>query len=287
MKLETLNFNRKDGHYVEFEIINISAAAMPAIPESFHRHNFYEILFVEKYNSKQIVDFKNYVIDENELLIIPKNSVHHTVESKGYKGLWFLFTDAFFTEAQNKTIGLLSIFNPIIDNKLIKLNPHAEVLKYIELLKLEYFNNDINIVLLQNLLFTFLIKLENIAQKQYEKNAISLSQNYYLSFINLLENNFKQQHAIGFYTNSLIITPKKLNLILVNIVGKTIGELIIERVIIEAKRLLAYTDLSAKEIAYELGFEDSHYFSRIFKKKTTLSPELFRYSIAEKSTKKK
>jgi AraC-like DNA-binding protein len=48
------------------------------------------------------------------------------------------------------------------------------------------------------------------------------------------------------------------------------------RVILEAKRLLYYTDKSAKEIAFELGFEDAAYFSNFFKKHTSLSPSLFK-----------
>jgi AraC-like DNA-binding protein len=58
--------------------------------------------------------------------------------------------------------------------------------------------------------------------------------------------------------------------------GKSAGELIRQRVLLEAKRLLAHTKLSVSEISFKLGFEDNSYFGRFFKKYNGLTPERFR-----------
>ena len=286
MELPVLNFNRPDGRNLEFELIEILNANLLNAPIEVHRHAFYEILFVEKFSSMQIVDFKNYTVLENEILIIPKNSVHNTSEKEKYKGQWLLFTDQFFNQEQSKVLNLLSIFNPIIENKLLKYDEKNEINRYIDLLKIEYSKEANNFLVLQNLLYTFLLKLENIAQEQYLTSKIDKVQDTYYLFTQLLEQYFKIEHRVSFYAKQLNITPKKTNSILVEVIGKTVSELIAERIMIEAKRLLIYSSKSVKEIAFELGFEDNHYFSRTFKNHTLLSPEYFRIAIAEKSIKK-
>ena len=61
--------------------------------------------------------------------------------------------------------------------------------------------------------------------------------------------------------------------------NKTLTDLIAERIIIEAKRELYLTSKSVKEIAYDLGYDDEHYFSRFFKKNADVSPQLYRETV--------
>ena len=285
MTLPTLDFVRPDGKKLEFEIVEISETVLKTSPIENHRHNFYEILVITKNDAKHTIDFQSFTVKEDEILIIPKNSVHKTEENQKYSGLWLLFTDAFLSMEQSKILYRLSVFNPLINNKLIKINEENELSKYLEIINSEYLKNENDTILLQNLLFTFLLKLENVAQNQYQTANLVAEQNVYIQFISLLENNFKSNHNVTYYSENLNVTSKKLNSILTKITGKTASELIIDRIIIEAKRLLAYSDLSIKEIAYFLGFDDNHYFSRIFKKKVLLSPELFKKSLSQKSIK--
>lgn len=286
MKLPVLEFKSHDGKNNGFELIEILNSKFPNSPTTHHRHNFFEILIIENKSTNHNIDFKTYTVARDEILIIPKNSVHKTTEKDNYKGKWILFTDTFFNLQQSKTISLLSIFNPIIDNKLLKISNYVETNKYIELIKIEYSKVIIDYDILQNLVFTFLLKLEKIAQTQYKTNIVVAEQDIYYQFVNLLENKFNSEHKVSYYTRMLNATPKKINSILLKTNEKTISELIIERIILEAKRLLVYSNKSIKEIAYELGFEDNYYFSRTFKIQTSLSPELFRNSNAKKSIKK-
>jgi len=59
----------------------------------------------------------------------------------------------------------------------------------------------------------------------------------------------------------------------------TLSDLITERIIVEAKRELYLTNKTVKEIAYELGYDDEYYFSRVFKAKTDISPQSYRETI--------
>ncbi|WEA01014.1 helix-turn-helix domain-containing protein [Mucilaginibacter sp. SJ] len=92
----------------------------------------------------------------------------------------------------------------------------------------------------------------------------------------LVENNYREHHTVAYYAQQLNKSPKTLSNLFALYNHKTPLQVIQERLIIEAKRLLYYTDKSAKEITYELGFEDAAYFSNFFKKHTSFSPTDFR-----------
>jgi AraC-like DNA-binding protein len=79
-----------------------------------------------------------------------------------------------------------------------------------------------------------------------------------------------------FYANQLNITPKHLNRIVRDTINKTTQQLISERVILEAQRLIVHTADPLSQIAYTLGFSDYAYFSKLFKLKTGMSPMEFR-----------
>ena len=77
----------------------------------------------------------------------------------------------------------------------------------------------------------------------------------------------------------LNISAKALAKITKTYFNKTITDLISERIIIEAKRELYLTNKPVKEIAYQLGYEDEHYFSRFFKNNADISPQLYRDTV--------
>ncbi|HWK07486.1 MAG TPA: AraC family transcriptional regulator [Puia sp.] len=94
-----------------------------------------------------------------------------------------------------------------------------------------------------------------------------------------IELHYRQLHSAGKYAEMLNISPKALAKITKHHFSKTITEMISERIVIEAKRELYLTSKLIKTIAYELGFEDEHHFSRFFKNKTEISPQLYRQQV--------
>jgi AraC family transcriptional activator of pobA len=91
----------------------------------------------------------------------------------------------------------------------------------------------------------------------------------FLEFRRLIEQHYRDKKNVSDYAGLLHMTPVCLNALSKSMSGLTAGEQIRGYIIVEAKRLLHNTELSAKEIAHRLGFEDAPYFSRFFKKYTS------------------
>ncbi|GAA4235480.1 helix-turn-helix domain-containing protein [Postechiella marina] len=91
----------------------------------------------------------------------------------------------------------------------------------------------------------------------------------------LVESHFKTEHSVSFYANKLFKSPKTLSNTFAKLNTSPL-QIIHGRIVLEAKRLLTYTDKTAKEIAYEIGFDDASHLSRLFKKNTQLSPTDFK-----------
>ena len=100
------------------------------------------------------------------------------------------------------------------------------------------------------------------------------------AFVELVHNNYKQQHEVGFYASKLCITPKYLSKIIKEASGKSAVRWIEELVTTEAKALLNSTTLSIQQISDLLGFESQSLFGKYFKRVVGLSPRAWRATIS-------
>ncbi|WP_203229301.1 helix-turn-helix domain-containing protein [Paenimyroides tangerinum] len=98
----------------------------------------------------------------------------------------------------------------------------------------------------------------------------------------LVELNYKKEQGLKFYADNLNKSPKTLSNIFSLLKQQTPLNIIHNRIILEAKRYLNYTDKTAKEIAFELGFEDVSNFSRFFKRNTGINISNFKVDYLEK-----
>ena len=138
--------------------------------------------------------------------------------------------------------------------------------------------DDIQEDMLRMLLKRLIIIITRLAKQQFlkDKNLAVEKLDIIRRFNLLVENHYKVQHRVHFYAGQVNRSPKTLANLFALYNNRSPLAVIQERVLLEAKRLLIYTDKSSKEIAYELGFEDASYFSNFFKKFSTFSPSDFR-----------
>jgi AraC family transcriptional regulator, transcriptional activator of pobA len=94
----------------------------------------------------------------------------------------------------------------------------------------------------------------------------------------LIEEHYQQHKPVSFYAEALDITPKHLNSLCRQYLHTTVADMQNARLLLESKRLLYFSSLSVKEIAYQLGFEDDSYFVRFFRRMTGTTPLQFRAS---------
>lgn len=92
----------------------------------------------------------------------------------------------------------------------------------------------------------------------------------------LLEDHFRVERALPFYAGALAVTPSRLNAACKARAGRRASELLFERILIEAKRYLVYTESSVAQVAHMTGFDDPAYFNRFFAQRVGISPGAFR-----------
>jgi AraC-like DNA-binding protein len=128
------------------------------------------------------------------------------------------------------------------------------------------------------LLKRLIIDITRIARKTYITESIQQDEKFDLfrQFNLLVEGNFRAEHSVNFYARQLNKSPKTLANLFPLYNQKTPLQIIQGRIIMEARRLLSYTDKTVKQITYELGFEDPNYFCTFFKRATAQSPVEFR-----------
>src|SRR5690606_3766796 len=103
---------------------------------------------------------------------------------------------------------------------------------------------------------------------------------YVMLFRDILEYQYKEQKQVGYFAKQLSVTEKRLNQATKSVLGKTPKQVVDDRVMLEAKRLLAHTTESIKEIGYSLGFEEPTNFIKYFRKHHNCTPVEFREQLA-------
>lgn len=102
------------------------------------------------------------------------------------------------------------------------------------------------------------------------------AEKYFRQFTELLGEHYKHERSVGFYARQLCITPKYLTTLIKRISGKSVSEWIDNYVILEAKTLLKYSNMSVQEIAYYLNFPNQSFFGSYFKRNAGMSPSQYK-----------
>lgn len=280
------------GHFInqptnpaEFEILRFDAMEEPNV-DDIHKHSFYEILWTEKGISKQTIDYKEYEVLPNSLFFISPNQVHQFEEWKPLIGGTILFTEDFFllNHDSKNTLFELTFLDNFYANPCINLNKKdfAHIKQTIDLIIVEQKRKDKNPTITQSLLHILLAQVQRFINTETEKPISKKYLILYKQFKNVLDKHFAENQTVTFYAQQLFITPHHLNLICKAVTAKTASSVIRARSILEAKRLLTFSDYSVSEIATQLNYFDSSYFAKIFKAETNTSPIAFKIKMSEK-----
>jgi len=245
------------------------------------KKNLYKILWSRKGTTKIKVDDYDLEMEENEVLFCtPLNVMEIPMDSENL--LAFVFNKEFFCiqthDDQVSCHGFL--FFGSSQPQRIKLN-ERELNHFVSILSL--FEEDLSIKdhlqgeMLRSLLKRMLIISTRMVKKELPEPSISNAQMNVIREYNILvEKHFREFHQVKDYANILFKSPKTLSNLFPKYSDKTPIMVINDRIILEAKRLLLYSDKSTDEIARELGYKDPGHFSKFFKKHEGSSPTMFK-----------
>ncbi|SEJ01564.1 AraC-type DNA-binding protein [Dyadobacter koreensis] len=237
-----------------------------------HRHDFYEVLWFSNVKSEQAhyIDFVKYPIAENQVFLLLPDQVHN-MDKRGKTGFLFALSKDFFERLIASDIFKLfyhsTNFTVVIPEEQLKL---FHTLK--DLIQTEHEAGKRPAILESYIRSWFLHCIE---LKRKEAND-RIPDSRLRILIESVEVNFKVERKASFYAHELSLSPKRLNELTKNSFGKTITQIINERLILEAKREISCCEKPIKEISYELGFSEPSYFTRFFGKQTGYTPEDFR-----------
>lgn len=248
-----------------------------------HRSDHYKIYFLEEGIGRYQIDFQEVKIDGSGIFCLSPGQVL-TVESEAVKsGYQIAFNREFYcVETHGKEIACNGVlFNNVHRATTLQLS-EAEAKMYQllvqnmirELEKPGKAHRDMLETYLRMFLIEVLRMYDEQAEWQDEEN--DSESRLAETFIALVEKHYRTIHAVSDYAERLFVSPKSLAKRLKAHGYKTPTEIIRDRVVLEAKRDLRYTDKTIKEIAFELGFEDPAYFTRYFKKAAQESPLSYR-----------
>ncbi|PQJ22910.1 AraC family transcriptional regulator [Tenacibaculum sp. SG-28] len=253
-----------------------------------HRHDYFTILLVRKAKGIHKIDFNSYVLDNFQIYFVSPGQVHQVLEEEMSIGYVMTFSSQFILE-NNIPISFiesLNLFNDYGETPplLPSQNSFAKVLHFVtEIFQIYHSKAVMKYLSIGAYLKLFLIECNAICEVNPVPSISDISENTIISkFKHLVNDNFSKEHSTSFYAELLHITPDHLNRVIKQAIGKTAKEYIQSRILIEAKRLLYFTQFSNKEIAYQLGFSEPANFSAYFKKLSGFSPLHFRKREAER-----
>ena len=246
-----------------------------------HRHDFFEIFLFSETAGVHELDFKEIPIEKNTLHFVTPGQIHRL---KGYqaKGFVICFKEELLRLSGKKTIGDHYLFLDDFASPTIKLNDKEfmELFVFIKSLCKELKNmsgEEFNAI--TNYLSILLIKIQaRIPTKILPSNG-NRKRNITYEFKKKVSQHHLEHLTVQEYAGKLSISPNYLNALCKANEGKSAINIIHDRSLLEAKRLLAATDLSVKEISHLLNFEDVAYFNRFFKKLSFQTPGQYRVSL--------
>jgi AraC family transcriptional regulator, transcriptional activator of pobA len=227
------------------------------------------------------IDGINYEFPHNSLLCLMVNQTFSFAEATGIVA-WQFNREFYCIMDHDKEVSCVGFLfygaKQIMFTTLTKENSHK--IDLLQQMFIEEFATVDNIQedMLRMLLKRLIIIATRLAKQQFlpVQDLPDQKLDIIRQFNLLVENHYKKEHSVKFYADQINRSPKTLSNLFALYNNKSPIAVIQERIVLEAKRLLLYTDKSAKEIAYDLGFDDAAYFSSFFKKNTEISPSDFR-----------
>jgi AraC family transcriptional regulator, transcriptional activator of pobA len=278
------NYKFKPGFPHEIELVSLKSTfeQIKGMVTKPHRTDFYHVLWFQKGKATHLVDFKPIPVKPDSMLFIGKGRVLMFDKLGDYDGMALRFTDGFFCRNPEDSRFLLgtSLFNAMNEspNLPLKQNKHRFEILFGQIEEeISNQGDKHQHAYLRNIVHNLLISSDRLlAPMAGLEIQTGNDEEYGHRFKVLIDQDFKKSKRVAQYAEKMFITEKRLLKAITRLYGKPPKELIDERILLEAKRLLLFSDSTVKEISVDLGFDEPTNFTKYFRKHLSQTPARFR-----------
>jgi AraC family transcriptional activator of pobA len=256
------------------------------IADNPHRHNYYTVIWSFTATGKHIIDFKEYPIKPHQIFFVNPSQVHQIISNPNPTGYVILFSPEFLerNSIRSDFISNLKLFQLRDESAALPINlKMREKLKIFADQMLEAFNSnaDLSMDIIGAYLKLFLIECNGHCSltKNTNTQSVEVGKTLVKKFKEIVEKNFTKWHQVKKYADALNVTPNYLNEVIKTAINVSAKEFIQNRIVVEAKRMIVFTNKSSKEIGYEMGFEDPSHFSKFFKSQSGQTLQEFKKAL--------
>ena len=244
-------------------------------PAAAHRHDFEELLIITSGTIEHYIDLNTEQIAGPFVIYVAEGKVHQFIPATTARGWVIRFKTEFIPESK------FHFYSYFQDRINYKLNSDFCINSLDDLCRMmlrEISHSSTDYATIRHLLDALISKLEAEGDTVYRSgNGSSNTQLIaFNTFLKILQYNYKRPEGVQFYAEKMNTSARNLNLICRTIFNKSVSEIVETRKLIEARQLLLNSDKTISEIGFELGYNEKSYFTRVFHKKTGLTPSGFR-----------
>ncbi|MGW3118799.1 helix-turn-helix domain-containing protein [Streptomyces sp. NPDC001107] len=246
--------------------------------ERVHRIDFHVVMFFDDGPVRHMIDFAEYEASPGDVLWIRPGQVHRFSKASEYRGTVLAMQPGFLPRATVEATGLYRYdLPPLLHPDQARLTALKSALAQ---LQREYEDTmtlplSLHTAVLRHALTAFLLRLAHLAASSAEA-VRRQSDTTFTLFRDAVEKNFATNHSVSAYADSLGYSRRTLVRAVRAATGETPKGFIDKRVILEAKRLLAHTDMPIGRVGVAVGFPDAANFSKFFHQHTDVTPAAFR-----------
>ncbi len=260
-------------------ILNIEFFLDKYSNEMFRAGAFFYIL-VETGTAEFVIDCHSYIIGKGDMLLVaPRMSIELMKKSSDFGTCGLCMEPFFFDSLSIGNYVYKQLYNSSHTTYVLRLEDSdtGHIRKTLDLMS-HYLTSDHPAEMAGSLVNFLLLQITEIfhSQNVHPAGRVRRSDALFRLFRKLLAENYRKEHELQFYADSLHVSQTYLSRVIRQVSGKTVNNYIAEALYTDARRLLVFTDLTVKEISEQLGFSDQSSFGKFFKKKSETSPANFR-----------
>jgi len=242
-----------------------------------HRHDFYHIIWIESGAATFVLDEKRHPAEAGTVIFVPPGQVHTWEEKQPLEGFILSFEPALLFSQYNRPSRLLHELtqwsNTCADQVHLAEDARGALRQRFEDLAREFCGNEeFRDEMLRAQVTELVIWLHRISAGpgaiEFQEHLAPLTGR----FLSLLEKSEGKFYKTDHYLSALSVSSRALTNAVLSETGKSPSVWIRDRTLLEARRLLTYTDLTVSEIAYRLNFRNVSYFVRFYRRLTGMSP---------------